>query len=259
MKQFFLAILLVGPTLLFLAGKADADSGHGSVETSPGQGGFTVGLTHQFGGTGSLDASDSSSSTDNAGSIGNAAPTIDLGTVLFDGFCAGTNYTSACDPPPANVPGSLPAISPAVTPGVVLAALRRIELPASELQVQPPNGETLVNFDTNFFTRQGEFTRTVTLLGQRVELRIWPSQYRWVFGDGGSLASESAGAPYPDLQITHDYRSKGGVRPRVDTTYSARFRVNGGAWRDVDGTVTIPGAPVDLQVRTATPVLVGHN
>ena len=108
--------------------------------------------------------------------------------------------------------------------------------------VQPPGGETLVNFDTNFYTEQGSFTRRVRLLGQRVDLKIWPSQYQWVFGDGASLASESAGAPYPDLQITHDYRRKGGVSPRVDTTYSAQFSVNGGPWRDVDGTVTIPGA-----------------
>jgi hypothetical protein len=45
----------------------------------------------------------------------------------------------------------------------------------------------------------------------------------------------------------------------VDTTYAAQFRVNGGAWRDVNGTVTIPGAPVQLEVRTATPVLVGYR
>lgn len=147
----------------------------------------------------------------------------------------------------------------AVSPSAVLSLLRRIPLPASELQVQPPGGETLVNFETNFFTEQEPFTRTVRLLGQRVELKIWPSRFRWVFGDGSELASVEAGAPYPDLEITHDYVSKGGVSPRVDTTYAAQFRVNGGAWRDVDGTVTIPGAPVQLEVRTATPVLVGYR
>ncbi|MFC4782897.1 hypothetical protein ACT8ZV_00350 [Nocardioides sp. MAHUQ-72] len=125
--------------------------------------------------------------------------------------------------------------------------------------VQPPGGETLVNFETNFYTEQQPFTRTVRLLGQRVDLKIWPSQFRWVFGDGDELASESAGAPYPHLEITHDYRAKGGVSPRVDTTYAAEFRVNGGPWRDVDGTVTIPGAPERLRVRTATPVLVGYR
>lgn len=147
---------------------------------------------------------------------------------------------------------------PQITNALVLRALRRIDLPQSELSVQPTNGRTLVNFDTNFYTEQGPFTRTVRLLGQRVELRIWPSQYRWVFGDGDDLASESAGAPYPHLLVTHDYRRAGSVSPRVDTTYAARFRVNGGPWRDVDGTVTIPGDPVGLDVVEAGPVLVGY-
>ena len=154
---------------------------------------------------------------------------------------------------------SVASPTPQVTAGMVAAALRRIDLPPSDLVVQPPGGETLVNFATNFYTEQGSFTRRVHLLGQRVDLKIWPSQYRWVFGDGESQASESAGAPYPDLLITHDYRAKGGVSPRVDTTYSAQFSVNGGPWRDVDGTVTIAGSPVDLRVRTARPVLVSYH
>ena len=40
---------------------------------------------------------------------------------------------------------------------------------------------------------------------------------------------------------------------------TATFRVNGGPWRDVPGSVTVPGAPVDLQVLTATPTLVGYD
>ncbi|MCW2791817.1 MAG: hypothetical protein JWO76_915 [Nocardioides sp.] len=149
--------------------------------------------------------------------------------------------------------------TPQVTGGMVLRALRRIDLPQSQLIVQPPGGETLVNFATNFYTEQGQLTRTVHLLGQRVDLKIWPSQFGWRFGDGRSLATESAGSPYPDLEITHEYARAGGVRPSVDTTYAAQFRVNGGPWRDVNGTVTIPGSPLQLQVRTASPILVGYR
>ncbi len=148
---------------------------------------------------------------------------------------------------------------PVLTAGMVAEAFRSIDLPASELVVQPPNGRTLVNFATNFYTKQGSFTREVRLLGQRVELRIWPSRFEWRFGDGRSLATERPGAPYPHLEVTHTYLADGGVRPSVDTTYAAQFRVNGGPWRDVDGTVTVPGAPVDLRVLTATPELVGYR
>jgi hypothetical protein len=142
---------------------------------------------------------------------------------------------------------------------MALIAFRRIPLPPSELIVQPPNGKTLVNFATNFYTESGPFTRAVTLLGQRVDLRIWPSRFGWEFGDGAALATTSPGSPYPDLDITHGYRKAGRVGPRVDTTYAARFSVNGGPWRDVPGTVTIPGNPVDLQVVTASPVLVAYR
>ena len=144
-----------------------------------------------------------------------------------------------------------------VTPGLVASALQQIPLPPSELQVQPANGRTLVNFETNFFTDAAPFDRTVTLLGQQVDLHIVPTAFGWRFGDGETLASEDAGAPYPDLRITHDYQRKGRVSPAVDTTYTATYRVNGGPWADVPGSVTIAGVPVGLEVLTATPVLVG--
>ncbi len=130
-------------------------------------------------------------------------------------------------------------------------------MPASELVVQPPGGRTLVNFDTNFYTESEPFTRTVTLLGRRVELDIWADSFRWSFGDGSSLESESAGSPYPDLEITHRYLSTGAVSAKVDTTYAARFSVDGGPWREVPGTVTISGSAEGLRVVSARPVLVG--
>lgn len=150
-----------------------------------------------------------------------------------------------------------PSPAGAVTPGMVLRVFRRIPLPEAQLNVQPPNGRTLVNFDTNFFTEQGAFTRVVTLLGQRVELRIRPAGFTWRFGDGASRESTSPGARYPDLEITHSYERTGRVAPSVDVTYAARFRVAGGPWRDVVGTVTIPGDPQALRVVEARPVLVG--
>ena len=145
-----------------------------------------------------------------------------------------------------------------VTPELVAAAMQTDPMPPSELQVQPANGRTLVNFETNFFTDAAQFDRTVTLLGQQVDLHIVPTAFGWRFGDGETLGSEDAGAPYPDLRITHDYQRKGRVSPAVDTTYTATYRVNGGPWADVPGSVTIPGLPVGLEVLTATPVLVGY-
>lgn len=156
-----------------------------------------------------------------------------------------------CDLPP----GSELAV---LTPDVVAAAFARVPLPPSELLVQPPNGRTLVNFDTNFYTDTAAFDRTLTLLGQQVDLHIVPSAFGWRFGDGATMATEAPGSPYPKLDITHSYLRKGTVRPSVDTTYTATYRVNGGPWQEVPGSVTIAGVPVALDVVTASPVLVGH-
>ena len=156
------------------------------------------------------------------------------------------------DAPPAAAP-------PQVTPGLVAQAFRRLPLPASELTVQPPGGETLVNFDTNFFTDSDPFTRTVTLLGRQVRLRIEPSRFGWRFDDGHVQWTAEPGSAYPHLDITHAYREAARVSPRVDTTYSATYSVAGGAWQPVAGTVTIPGASVSLRVREARPELVGSD
>ncbi|WP_205471567.1 hypothetical protein [Nocardioides sp. SYSU D00038] len=137
-------------------------------------------------------------------------------------------------------------------------AFAELPLPASQLEVQPPNGRTLVNFETNFFTVNKPFTEALTLLGQRVELRIEAVGFGWRFGDGRSEQTRTAGAPYPDLEVTHSYLRAGRVRPSVDTTYPADYRINGGPWAPVPGTVTVPGAAVGLRVLTASPTLVGY-
>ncbi|WP_336560953.1 MULTISPECIES: hypothetical protein [unclassified Nocardioides] len=150
------------------------------------------------------------------------------------------------------------AAPPQITNAMVARAFKRIPLPASTLVVQPPGGETLVNFATNFYTEAAPFERSVTLVGQRVDLRIRPSGFGWSFGDGTATRTTTPGAAYPALDVTHEYARAGRVGPSVDTTYSADFRVNGGPWEPVVGTVTMTGAPVALQVRTASPTLVGY-
>jgi hypothetical protein len=211
------------------------------VEVSPDEGGFITSLTEEFAGSRGPDPNPPAG----------GAPVVELGTVLFDGFCGGANWTGGCDPSDVIPPEAT------VTPGSVLTAFRSLDLPAAKLVIQPPNGRTLVNFETNFYTEQGSFTRTVTLLGRQVELRIWPAAYDWRFGDGETERTTSPGAAYPDLEVTHTYLEKGRVSPSVDTTYAAQFRVGGGPWQDVSGTVTITGTPEELRVVEARPVLVG--
>jgi hypothetical protein len=147
---------------------------------------------------------------------------------------------------------------------LIQRAFRRVPLPASGLVIQPPGGSTLVNFDTIFSTDARPFRRTVQLLGREVVLKIRPSSFSWHFGDDSQpLSTTEAGRRYErglpmDSYITHKYTDANvTVHPRVDTTYSAEYSVDGQPFQPAIGTVTIDGAPVSLRVVEARPVLTG--
>lgn len=161
--------------------------------------------------------------------------------------------TGTCEPSDAGRQQSLPTL--------LLQAFRRVPLPEPQLSIQPPKGKTLVGLETIFSTKAEPFTRTLTLLGRQITLRIEPSSFLWHHGDGTSHTTDWAGKawdrdePEIDGYLTHVYEHTGTVRPSVEVTWSAEFRVGGGAWRPVNGTVTRAAAPVPLQVVEGEPVL----
>ncbi len=148
---------------------------------------------------------------------------------------------------------------PTVTPDLVLREVRRIGLPALQIQVQPA-GATLVNFDTIFYAEPEPFARTVQLLGYSVDVEATPSTYGWSFGDGQGATTDGPGAPYPAKDIVHSYTDADVVaQPSVDVTYEIRFRVDGGEWQSIDETVTAVGPTADVEVKEAAPVLSGDR
>ena len=156
---------------------------------------------------------------------------------------------------PSDAPSEV--VIPEVTWQMVLTEIRRVGLPAMTVQVQPA-GQTLVNFDTIFYTEPSTFARTLEILGRVVEVEARPSRFLWTYGDGRSQITTTPGAPYPAKTIVHRYRDAHvTVHPRVDVVYTAQFRVDGGEWQDIPETITIPGPSVDLRIREATPVLSG--
>jgi hypothetical protein len=162
-----------------------------------------------------------------------------------------TQCAGPAGPPPAATP------TPQVTPALVLTALRRIGLPALEARTQPRD-KTLVNFATIFYADPQTFTRTLTLLGQSVDVEATPTSFAWHYGDGTSGTTSTPGAPYPATDITHHYTdAHTTVAPSVDVTYSARFRVGNGAWQTIPETVTIAGPTSSLRISEATAVLSG--
>jgi hypothetical protein len=141
---------------------------------------------------------------------------------------------------------------------LVLRAFETLDWPASELVVQPPDGRTLVNLETNFYTDNTQPTDiSVTLVRSDVVVTASPIAYRWHFGDGTSVTTESPGAPYPDLDVSHVYGTTGKVVVGVDTQYGdASFTVDGGPSEDIPSTIWVVGETQDLEVVEAIPQLV---
>ncbi len=143
-----------------------------------------------------------------------------------------------------------------VTPDLVLREMRRLPLRGGSVIVEP-HPTTLVNFATAFAVQTTAQAFTVTLLGQSVQVLASPTRYLYVFGDGATFGpTADAGSRYPNPSVTHTYRQPAEVLARVDITYRGEFRVAGGPWIPVPGTVTITGTEVPLRIRQAPSVLV---
>ncbi len=143
-----------------------------------------------------------------------------------------------------------------LTAAQIRSAVREIPMPALEVRVQP--GErTLVNVPTIFYTEPRAVRESVTLLGRRIEVEATASSYRWHHGDGSSQQTRDPGAAHPHESVTHAYEHTADrVSPRVDVTYSVRYRVDGGPWTPLGEDLTAAGPSTALEVDEAAPVLV---
>jgi hypothetical protein len=139
---------------------------------------------------------------------------------------------------------------------LIIREWQSIQIPAATIGINPPDGRTLVNFDTIFYTTTGEQNFPVTLLGRSVVIYAIPVEYTWHHGDGTSQVTATGGAPYPSKEITHLYEQTGTVTPRVDVQYRAEFTVDGGERQPIPGFATVTGTSEELTILEARARLV---
>ncbi|MEP6798201.1 MAG: hypothetical protein ABI890_08640, partial [Lapillicoccus sp.] len=158
-----------------------------------------------------------------------------------------------------------PGSRPRVTMDMIINAFHHTPWSQAQLTTQPAGNITLVGLDTYYQVNwtptgyQPDEVDTVTLLGYAVQIRPRLDHFSYVFGDGHTFGPTTyLGGVYPTGTITHQYRSEGAYGSRVDTTFGADFRINGSAWAPIPDTVTVPGPPTNVTVRTATARLVTH-
>jgi len=152
-------------------------------------------------------------------------------------------------------PGPAPA-GAVFTPGLAQSAVESLPMPALELNVQP-DGPTLVNAPTIFYTEPQPFSTSIDLLGHTIEVRAEPVSFIWVHGDGTSQSTSTPGKPYPSRDVAHRYMTPyEGVSARVDTVYEVEFSIDGDGWESLDAPLIATGPATSIEVQEAAPVLV---
>lgn len=167
-----------------------------------------------------------------------------------------------CDAPVGN--------RPAVTAAAVRAEAQKL-VPHPHIGVAPPGGVSLVNIQTLLWvdTAADRDLGTVTLLGQRVGLRVHVHGVAWNFGDGIRTTAATPGRRYdpkdPCRQALcsaywgHVYRTTGSVKITAQVTWTGEFRVGAGAWQQISGMVTGPSQTATVTIRQARGVLVPND
>ncbi len=79
------------------------------------------------------------------------------------------------------------------------------------------------------------------MFGHRVEIRPKLVTFVYHYGDGSTSGrTTSTGGTYRTHgDITHTYTRTGTYQAHVEVTWGADFRIDGGAWLDIDDTVTV--------------------
>lgn len=116
---------------------------------------------------------------------------------------------------------------------------------------------------TNVIAGASGHVRTGTLLGQPVEVNFIPVGFSFDYGDGTTASSATGGASWAALGLAefsktptgHRYTEPGEKSITVVVTYQAEYRLAGGAWQPVVGTLDVPStSPHTIHVLRNTTV-----
>ena len=164
-------------------------------------------------------------------------------------------------PPPEPANAARPDRPPRPSPEALAqrAYDRVIELaPQPDLGVAP--ARTGLTGLKSFFwidNDMGPVSATAGVRGLTVTAQARPVEYTWDFGDGSTRTTQHPGRPWTKARngnVGHLYETKGGYEPTVTALWAARWRVNGGPWRDL-GYFSTEGS-VDYRVRQVLALLV---
>ena len=229
---------------LFLSGVAHADSEDPYFDQKLGPGGsIIVGARQEESGPGFVGATGSSELPEQA-QEGAAKPVLRCyGSgaaegVVFEGSDLDPSRYDACEVVPGQPQGEGAPVQ--AKPFVVTREqVAKLFVKGSGVERYPAGRTLVIDHDITFWTSGNKQSITSNLLGRQVEIEASPVKYIWDFGDGVIQETDYPGSPPPAGGIVHQFKDTGNnFRVQLTVVWVARWRLVGGAWQTVRGTIT---------------------
>ena len=136
--------------------------------------------------------------------------------------------------------------------------------PAAAQQRMEPDGWAVNGLPANIYADAHAQIVPGTLLGGPAEVRFTPTAYHWDYGDGSTAASVSPGATWAALGLrefdsaptSHVFARRGDYTVRLGVVYRAEYRLGGGDFVPIPGTLALPANDIRVNARSAGTVLV---
>lgn len=151
------------------------------------------------------------------------------------------------------------------TPAVTLSDIARFT-PTPGIQRMEPSGWVVVGLPANIYAVAEAQVVSGSLLGGPAEVRFTPIGFRWDYGDSSSATFAAAGGTwaaqglreFDTTPTSHVYRSPGEYTIRLTIGYRAEYRIGGGPFVPIAGSVPLRANELHVTAGSAKTVLVGR-
>lgn len=158
---------------------------------------------------------------------------------------------------------------PGMTQGEGLVTLSDIAhfRPDPRYQRMEPDGWVVVGLPANIYSIVDTHIVPGELLGQSADVRFTPVAWTWDYGDGTSATLPTKGATwaahglreFDATPTSHIYRQSGSYTIRLSVVYRAEYRIAGGPFVPIAGTLTLPANDLHITASGAKTVLVDRD
>lgn len=139
--------------------------------------------------------------------------------------------------------------------------------PAPGIQRMEPDGWVVVGLPANIYSLVDTQIVPGELLGRSADVRFTPVGWRWDYGDGTTAALDTKGATWAAQGLrefdatptSHIYRQAGSYTIRLSIVYRAEYRIAGGPFTPIVGTITLPANELHITASGAKTVLVDRD